>query len=83
MARFDTAHEWIDIRLRSTCHQLVALTELSLDVEFLEGEELRTEISAKFRRSKIEAELGAAGLDLAHWWTDSRGDFSLSLAFPA
>jgi L-histidine N-alpha-methyltransferase len=44
---------------------------------------MRTEISAKFRRAGVEAELAAAGLELAHWWTDPAGDFALSLAFPA
>jgi L-histidine N-alpha-methyltransferase len=41
---------------------------------------MRTEISAKFRRSGAEAELAAAGLRLASWWTDPAGDFALSLS---
>ena len=47
---------------------------------FLAGEEIRTEISAKFRRPKVEAELGENGFDLTHWWTDPGGDFGLSLS---
>ncbi len=43
-------------------------------------EELRTEISAKFRREKIEAELAAAGLWPLRFWTDPDGDFGLTLA---
>ena len=58
-------------------------TRLDLDVGFADGEELRTEISAKFRREGVEAELAAAGLELADWWTDPAGDFALSLSFPA
>ena len=46
-----------------------------------DGEELRTEISAKFRREGVERELAAAGLELAEWWTDPAGDFALSLSF--
>jgi len=41
---------------------------------------MRTEISAKFTRERVEAELGHAGLALRHWWTDSHGDFALALA---
>ena len=49
---------------------------------FAAGEEIRTEISAKFRRASVAAELAAAGFDLADWWTDPAGDFALSLAVP-
>jgi L-histidine N-alpha-methyltransferase len=42
---------------------------------------MRTEISAKFREPTVADELTAAGLHLAHWWTDDAGDFALSLAF--
>ena len=52
-----------------------------LDVEFAAGEEMRTEISAKFRRAGVERELAAAGFQLAEWWTDPAGDFALSLSF--
>ena len=41
---------------------------------------MRTEISAKFRRERVEAELAAAGLELVAWWTDPAGDFALSLS---
>jgi len=43
---------------------------------------MRTEISAKFRRDGIAAELEAAGLRLTHWWTDPDADFALLLAAP-
>ena len=58
----------------------VAVPALDLDVEFAAGEEMRTEISAKFRRDKVAGELAAAGFELAEWWTDPAGDFALSLA---
>ena len=47
---------------------------------FAQGEEMRTEISAKFRRAGVEAELAAAGFELAQWWTDDQRRFALSLA---
>jgi L-histidine N-alpha-methyltransferase len=40
---------------------------------------MRTEVSAKFRRSGVEAELRAAGLSLISWWTDPAAQFALSL----
>jgi L-histidine N-alpha-methyltransferase len=80
VAFFDTEHEWIEMRLRArrACH--VRIGALDLDVEFARGEELRTEISAKFTRSRVEADYAAAGLELAEWFTDDDGLFALSLA---
>ena len=46
------------------------------------GEEIRTEISAKFRRPGITEELAAAGLRVEHWWTDADDDFALLVARP-
>jgi L-histidine N-alpha-methyltransferase len=80
VARFDHDDEWMDLRLRSLRAQDVHLAALDLDLHFGDGEEMRTEISAKFRRSGVEAELAAVGLDLAEWWTDARGDYALSLS---
>ena len=83
VARCDTEAEWIEMRLRADGAQHVRIRELALDVEFADGEELRTEISAKFRRGGVEAELAAAGLAMSAWWTDPAGDFALSLSAPA
>jgi L-histidine Nalpha-methyltransferase len=80
VAFFDTEHEWIEMRLRArrACH--VRIAALDLDVDFARGEELRTEISAKFTRRRVEADYAAAGLELAEWMTDDDGLFALSLA---
>lgn len=83
VAVWDATDEWIEMRLRSTRDQDVRVGGLDLDVSFAEGEEMRTEISAKFRRERLASELGAAGMELAEFWTDEVGDFSLSLARPA
>ena len=80
VAVFDTEREWIEMRLRSTRRQLVRIGALDLDVEFRAGEEMRTEVSAKFTRQRIERELAAAGLVLVEWCTDPARDFALSLA---
>ncbi|MER5866324.1 L-histidine N(alpha)-methyltransferase [Kitasatospora sp. NPDC002040] len=80
VALWDAEQEWIEMRLRSRIAQTVKIRELDLPVHFERGEELRTEISAKFRRDRVEKELGAAGLKLTQWWTDEAGRFGLSLA---
>lgn len=82
VAFWNPEQEWIEMRLRARDAQRVTLAALGLDVEFAAGEDVRTEISAKFRRPGIEAELVAAGLRLEHWWTDAAGDFALSLSRP-
>ncbi|MGI5203534.1 L-histidine N(alpha)-methyltransferase [Spirillospora sp. CA-108201] len=82
VAVWNAAEEQIEMRLRSLRAQDVRIDGLDLGVSFAEGEETRTEISAKFRRERLEAELGAAGLELAEFWTDEAGDFSLTLARP-
>ena len=80
VAVWDPDREWIEMRLRSLRDQRVDVPALDLTATFTEGEELRTEISAKFRQETVAAELAAAGLRLVHWWTDDPGDFALSLA---
>ncbi|MEU9450063.1 L-histidine N(alpha)-methyltransferase [Streptomyces sp. NPDC048277] len=80
VALWDAADEWIEMRLRSRVVQTVKVPALDLAVDFAAGEELRTEVSAKFRRAGVTAELAAAGLELTNWWTDSQGRFALSLS---
>ncbi|MFE6617667.1 L-histidine N(alpha)-methyltransferase [Streptomyces sp. NPDC057740] len=80
VALWDADHEWIEMRLRSGTAQTVKVPALGLAVDFAVGEEMRTEVSAKFRRDGVRAELAAAGLELAHWWTDRAGRFALSLS---
>ncbi|WP_267241887.1 L-histidine N(alpha)-methyltransferase [Streptomyces sp. PR69] len=80
VALWDPANEWIEMRLRARSALTVKIRELDLAVPFEEGEELRTEVSAKFRREGLSAELAAAGLELTRWWTDAADRFSLSLS---
>ncbi|MEZ5143100.1 MAG: L-histidine N(alpha)-methyltransferase [Acidimicrobiales bacterium] len=69
-AFFDTTEEWIEMRLVAQRELEVTVSELDLTISFADGEELRTEISAKFRRERVEAELADAGLRLDRWMTD-------------
>jgi L-histidine N-alpha-methyltransferase len=80
VAFFDRRHEWIEMRLRAARPQTVQIAELGLTVEFAAGEELRTEISAKFTRERLEADFFASGMRLEHWFTDAQERFALVLA---
>jgi L-histidine N-alpha-methyltransferase len=80
VAVWDAEHEWIEMRLRARSAQSVTVRDIGLTVAFEAGEEMRTEVSAKFREAGVRAELAAAGLELRSWWTDPDGQFALSLA---
>ncbi len=82
VAVWDEQAEWVEMRLRSRRAQTVRVAALGLEVDFEAGEEIRTEISAKFRRDRLEGELTAAGFAPDGWWTDAEGRFSLSLWRP-
>ena len=58
----------------------VRIPALGMTVTFDAGEELRTEISAKFRPSGLSRELAAAGFTVRRWFLDPGGDFSVVLA---
>jgi L-histidine N-alpha-methyltransferase len=83
VAFFDRQREWVEMRLRARRACSVLVRDLNLRVEFAAGEELRTEISAKFTPARLEADLAAAGLRLDALYTDDDELFSLSLARPA
>jgi L-histidine Nalpha-methyltransferase len=80
IARWDDEHEWIEMRLRAEREMTVEIPGVDLVVHLDRGEEIRTEVSAKFRREGVEHELKAAGFDLDRWWTDDEDRFALSLA---
>jgi L-histidine Nalpha-methyltransferase len=71
------------MRLRALRPQVVEIRKLELTVHFANREEMRTEISAKFTRERLGADLAAAGLRLADFMTDPEGLFALSVAAPA
>jgi L-histidine N-alpha-methyltransferase len=80
VALFDPEHEWIEMRLRARREHTVLVRDLDLHVHFDEGEELRTEISAKFTPERLERDLAAAGLSLIRLLTDPEDLFALSLS---
>jgi L-histidine N-alpha-methyltransferase len=82
VAFFDADTSWIEMRLRARRRQQVVIRQLGLTVHFAAREEVRTEISTKFTRARIEQDLAAAGLRLAGWFTDPGEMFALTLAQP-
>ncbi|MGK8510224.1 L-histidine N(alpha)-methyltransferase [Nocardia asiatica] len=80
VAVWDAANEWIEMRLEAGEDMTVTVADLDLTVRFGRGEQIRTEISAKFRVEGLEAELAASGFATAHVWTDPDHRFALVLA---
>jgi L-histidine N-alpha-methyltransferase len=80
VALYDAEHDWIEMRLRATRAMHVRVGDLGLHVSFEAGEEVRTEISAKFRPDDLRRELVSAGFEVNHRYTDPTGDFGLFLA---
>jgi L-histidine N-alpha-methyltransferase len=78
--RWDAEHELVDIRLRAQTEQVARIARLGLEVRFAAGEEIHTEIAAKFRRERITGELRRAGFDVTRWWTDPGKGFGVALA---
>ncbi|HEU0025130.1 MAG TPA: L-histidine N(alpha)-methyltransferase [Thermoleophilaceae bacterium] len=80
VAFFDEARSWIEMRLRANGAQTVRIDGVNLDVRFADGEEIRTEISAKFTRDAVQRELSEAGLRLDDFLTDDGGLFGMAVA---
>ncbi len=79
IAFYDRRHDWVEMRLRARRPCTVLIADLGMRVEFAAGEELRTEISAKFTHDRLRADFEAAGLTLERWLPDPDGLFALSL----
>ncbi|SEL11297.1 MULTISPECIES: L-histidine N(alpha)-methyltransferase [Rhodococcus] len=80
VALWDETNEWIEMRLEAAEAMSVCLPGIGLDVRFGAGEQMRTEISAKFRVEGIGKELDAAGFGSDRVWTDPDERFALILA---
>jgi L-histidine N-alpha-methyltransferase len=80
VARWDAEREWIEMRLRAGRAMAVTVRDLGLVVDFAAGEELHTEVSAKFRPEGLAAELSAAGYAVRRTWVDPLERFALMLA---
>ena len=79
-ALWDSDHEWIEMRLVAERAMTVTLPVVDMTVRFAAGEEMCTEVSAKFRLPGVRALLAAAGFDTIGSWTDQQERMALTLA---
>jgi L-histidine Nalpha-methyltransferase len=82
VAHWDGGERWIEMRLRACVPMTVAVPALDLQVDFAGGEQMRTEISAKFTAEQVRRELAAAAMAVVATWTDPAGDYLVTLARP-
>lgn len=80
VALWDVENQWIEMRLEALRELSVRIDELDLEITFAAGEQLRTEISAKFTEGGIAAELASAGFGVRKLWTDPDRRFALIAA---
>jgi L-histidine Nalpha-methyltransferase len=82
VARWNEDEQWIEMRLRAEESTEVLLDGAGMTVRFDKGEELLTEISAKFTPARVEEELAGAGFVVEGMWGADDGEFLLTLAHP-
>jgi L-histidine N-alpha-methyltransferase len=82
VALWNEDEQWIEMRLRAEEAVDVSLADAGITVHFEQGEDLLTEISAKFTPSRVEAELVQAGFVVEEMWGATDGEFLLTLAHP-
>ena len=82
VALWNEDEQWIEMRLRADEASEVSLTGAGITVQFDEGEDLLTEISAKFTPERVERELSDAGFVVEGMWGADDGEFLLTLAHP-
>lgn len=83
VALWNEKEERMEMHLRSQHAQTVKVRALDLSVDFAADELMRTEISCKFRRDRLTAELAECGLKVRRWWTDEAERFAVLLAVPS
>lgn len=76
---FDEGKGWIEMRLRARRRCVIDFSALEWSVEIAPGEEIRTEVSAKFSRDGFQREAAWCGLNLVDWFTDEQAQFALAL----
>ncbi len=82
VAVWNEDEQWIEMRLRADGACEVSLADAGISVRFEEGEDLLTEISAKFTPERVETELDQAGFVVEEMWGAEDGEFLLTLAHP-
>src|SRR3954447_24269976 len=79
-ARYNRFLDRVELRLRSRVAQVVRIAGLGLEVPFLAGESILTEISRKFTRPVMERAYAEVGLRLRAWHEDHDAWYAMSVA---
>jgi L-histidine N-alpha-methyltransferase len=79
VAFYDKSHDWIEMRLRATRPTAVHIPRAGVERAFARGDEIRTEISCKYTRGRLEGMLDATGLAIEAWYTDAGAQFAVTL----
>lgn len=82
VVRFDELHQWMEMRLRARSAQKVHVPGLGIELSFEKGEELRTEVSAKFTPEAVREELDRGGFVVDRQFGAEAREFLLTLAHP-
>jgi len=77
LAFYNDKHQQIEMHLKANCDFSVRLEALGLEVDFIAGDTIQTEISRKFTRDKIEELVSHANLRITNWYTDRDEWFSV------
>jgi L-histidine N-alpha-methyltransferase len=79
-AVYNAGAAWIEMWLTSTDRQHVSLPGIDLEFTIERGEEILTELSAKYDRPRVDALVAGAGLEMVQFYTDPENLFALSLS---
>jgi L-histidine N-alpha-methyltransferase len=79
VAFYDKSHDWIEMRLRATRPTAVHIPAAGVERAFAPGDEIRTEISCKYTRARLDGMLAGTGLSIEAWYTDAEAQFAVTL----
>jgi L-histidine Nalpha-methyltransferase len=79
VAFYEPSRQWIEMRLRATRRTAVHIPKAGLERAFSRGDEIRTEISCKYTRERLEGLLQGTGLAVEAWYTDAAEQFAVTL----
>ena len=79
VAFFDEENAWIEMRLRASRPMTVTVRDADLKLDLEAGDEIRTEISAKYTRESVEALADRGGLLVDAWYQDPEALFALAI----
>jgi L-histidine N-alpha-methyltransferase len=79
VAFYDREHQWIEMRLRALRPMRVSIPAAGLVLDYRRGDEIRTEISAKYTRATFAGRLPGTALRIREFFTDPENLFALAL----